>query len=209
MSRATRATVLVAAPLLLLASAIVLPANSNDIKEMVDIVVRDRDRVLAATLLAVAAQALLVPALVAVRSFAPARSRLAWAGLGFAVAGVVAAGLQAALGLFEWQMAAGDRGQMVALLDRLEFEGGTPFVLLAVGFLPLGLALLSAALWRARSVPRALPAAITAGAAGTIAGYEIPSVGVRIAGTLVLCAALIELARREPGPASAPAPRAA
>jgi hypothetical protein len=192
---------MVLAPALLLASAIVLPANSNDIGRMVDIVVRHRDRVLIAALLGIAAQALLLAALLGLRTLAPARSRLASAGLVCGVLGVIAGGLQGALGLFEWQMAAGERSQMVALLHRIEFDGGTPFVLVGVGLLPLGLVLLAAA---ARA-PVTARVGLAAGAVVTIAGYELPSLALRIAGVAITFAALCALAYAG-GTGGAPAP---
>jgi hypothetical protein len=200
-ARLARAAMVIASALLL-ASAVVLPANSNDIGRMVDIVVRHRDRVLIAALLGIAAQALLLGALLGLRGKAPAGSRLAAAGLACGVLGVIAGGLQGALGLFEWQMAAGQRGEMVALLHRLEFEGGTPFVLVAVGLLPLGLVLLAAA---ARA-PVAARAGLAAGAVVTIAGYELPSLGLRIAGVALTFAALCALAYAAGGGAEAPPP---
>lgn len=181
------------APALLLASAGILPANSNDVETQLAGVARHPDRFLVSDLLGLAAQALLVPAVLGlVWLLRERRAGYGHVGGGLVVLGVTAAGVQTGLGLVEWQMVArgADRAEMTALLGRIERSAGLTPILLAVALLSVGFVVLALGLHRARAVPAWSAAALAVGALAVDVGFEAPSFVVRVCASAVTFVAL-------------------
>lgn len=187
---------MIASASLSLATAVILPPNRSDLGAQVAGVAAHPDRFMAANLIALAALVLLVPALLglvhALRDLAP---RLALAGGGLALAGVMPVAVQIALGLVEWQMVKGgaERAQMVALLHRIEFSAGFVPILLAAALPALGLVVISVGLWRASIAPAWVAGLLAGGAVALDAGFELPSLALRIAAAAASLAAFAYL----------------
>lgn len=189
---------LVLAPALLLASAAVLPPNSNDVGAQLEGVARHPDRFLVSDLLGLGAQALLVPAVLGLVWLLRERGAgYGHVGGGLVVLGVTAAGVQTGLGLVEWQMVApgADRAQMTALLGTIEHSAGLTPILLAVALLSVGFAVLALGLHRARAVPAWAAASLAVGAFAVDVGYEAPSFVVRVAASALTFVALAAMGR--------------
>ncbi len=143
------------------------------------------DRQYISAVIALVAFALLVPAVFGLAALLrPARPRLARAGGGLAIAGLVATACSTGLGLLEWQMVKGrlDRAQMVALLDQLESSGGMAGVFFAGALVSGGLLLLALALGITRRLPVVLAAGLALGPIGVDLGFTVNSLPVAIAG---------------------------
>jgi hypothetical protein len=148
---------MVIAPLLVLVSEVIHPAEKSSSREQLAVIARHLDRWYAAHLIALVAIALLVPAVLGLMHMLRER-QVAWGhvGGGLALLGLLAVtGIVAVEGFVGWQAAAGgDRAQMVALFDRLTGTAGfvIPFIVVAFGLM-LGLICLAIGLYRARVVP--------------------------------------------------------
>ncbi|MFN2616618.1 MAG: hypothetical protein ABR581_05770 [Thermoleophilaceae bacterium] len=148
---------MVAAPLLLLVSEVLHPAEKTDTRDQLAVITGHLDRWYAAHLIAIVAIALLVPAVLGLMHMLREREvALGHLGGGLAMLGLLAiTGIVAIEGFVGWQAAAGgDRAQMVALFERLTGTAGfvVPFLVVAFGFM-LGLTCLAVGLYRARVVP--------------------------------------------------------
>jgi hypothetical protein len=145
------------APLLILVSEVIHPAEKSNSRDQLAVIAGHLDRWYAAHLIALVAIALTVPAVLGLMHMLRER-QVAWGHLGGALAmlGLLAiTGIVAVEGFVGWQAAAaGDRGQMVALFDRLTGTAGfvVPFMVVAFGFM-LGLTCLAIGLYRARVTP--------------------------------------------------------
>jgi hypothetical protein len=148
---------MVVAPLLVLVSEVIHPAEKSNTRDQLAVIAGHLDRWYVAHLIAIVAIALAVPAVLGLMHMLRER-QVAWGHLGggLALLGLLAiTGLVAVEGFVGWQAAAGgDRAQMVALFDRLTNTAGfvIPFIVVAYGFM-LGLACLAVGLYRARVVP--------------------------------------------------------
>ena len=118
---------MVIAPLLVLVSEVIHPAEKSSSREQLTVIARHLDRWYAAHLIALVAIALLVPAVLGLMHMLRER-QVAWGhvGGGLALLGLLAVtGIVAVEGFVGWQAAAGgDRAQMVALFDRLTGTAG-------------------------------------------------------------------------------------
>jgi hypothetical protein len=161
---------MVLAPLLVLVSEVIHPAEKSNSGDQLAVIAGHLDRWYVAHLIAIVAIALLVPAVLGLMHMLRERE-VAWGHLGggLAMLGLLAiTGIVAIEGFVGWQAAAGgDRAQMVALFDRLTGTAGfvIPFMVVAFGFM-LGLSCLAVGLYRARVVPSWVSLFLIVAAAG-------------------------------------------
>jgi len=146
---------LIAAPVAGLAATVVAPPAALDIGERLTIVAEHSTRFLAANLLAVLLQILLVPALLGLLHLLKGRGVvLGHIGGGLALAGVFGYMGVLATEFVVLQMAQGDRREMISLAERVYGSVGfAVFLMMFLFGLLLGLIVLSVALWRARIAP--------------------------------------------------------
>ncbi len=148
---------LITAPLVGLTATVVAPPAALDISERLTIVAEYPARFLAANILAVLLQILLVPALLGLLHLLRHRAVvLGHIGGGLALVGVFGYMGVLATEFVLLQMTEGgaDRGQMIALAERVYGSVGFGIFLLMFLFgLLLGLIVLAVALWRAGIVP--------------------------------------------------------
>jgi len=146
---------IIAAPVAGLAATVVAPPAALDVGERLTIVTEYSTRFLAANLLAVLLQILLVPALLGLLHLLKGREvALGHIGGGLALAGVFGYMGVLATEFVVLQMAQGDRREMISLAERVYGSVGfAVFLMMFLFGLLLGLIVLSVALWRARIAP--------------------------------------------------------
>ena len=202
---------LVAAPLAYLVSSLVAPPLEADESAQLAQMSAHSDRTYLFALLTILGSALLVPAIVGVVRTASGSPWLAYLGGGLAELGMlIAVGDSFGL-LWNWQLAApgSDRGQMAALLHRVDTVGGISLIFTIGGLaLVAGCALLGVALWRTRAVPWWAALALPVGAVVNIAGFASNSRLVLDFSAVVLLAALVPVAMRIAGSGMALRPSA-
>ncbi|MGI8579974.1 MAG: hypothetical protein ACR2K9_05445 [Solirubrobacteraceae bacterium] len=191
-------TSMIVSAVLSLATAVILPPNRGDVGGQVATVATAPTRFVIANLIALFSLILLIPAVLGlVHALRDRKPRLALIGGGFALAGIMPVAVQIALGLVEWKMvsAGADRHEMVALLDRIEFSTGFVPILLAAVMPAVGLSVLAFGLARTRLAPAWVAVCVALGALGLDAGFEIPSLAVRIGSAVLTVAAFAWLGR--------------
>jgi hypothetical protein len=147
---------MVVAPLLLLVAAVIHPESKTDEGSQLAVIADHLDAWFAAHLIALVAIALAVPAVLGLMHMLRERQvAFGHVGGGLAMLGLLAyVGIVAIEGFVGWQMgAAGDRGEMTALFERLTETAGVviPFFIVSVAF-AVGMLFLAAGLYRARVV---------------------------------------------------------
>jgi hypothetical protein len=189
---------LVVAPLAYLVSTLVAPPLESDEAAQLAQMAAHADRTYLFALLTIVGSMLLLPATVGLAQLSARRSP--W--LAYLGGGLVALGVLVAIGdsfglLWEWQMAVpgSNRTQMAALLNRFDTTTGVA-LLFTIGGLALltGCALLAAALWRSRAVPRWAALALPIGAVANIAGFSANSLVLLDVSALILLAAFVPAA---------------
>jgi hypothetical protein len=189
---------MIVSAVLSLATAVVLPPNRGDVGDQVATVATAPTRFAIANFIALVSLILLVPAVLGlVHALRNLRPRLALTGGALALAGVMPVAVQIALGLVEWKMVSpgADRHEMVALLDRIEFSTGFVPILIAAVMPAIGLSILAFGLARTRLAPTWVAMCVAVGALGLDAGFEIPSLAVRIGSAALTVAAFAWLGR--------------
>jgi hypothetical protein len=155
---------LVLSPVFLLAAFVVVPTMASDTRAMLAAIAQHPTQWYLFGLFLLVSYVLLAPAVLGLMHLLRDRAA-AWSGIGGSLAflGTFAAVADTRLVFVHWQMAApeADRGQMVALLTRLEAAAGAtlPFILGTLG-LVIGTVLLAIGLYRARAVPTWVAAAL-------------------------------------------------
>jgi hypothetical protein len=148
---------MIAAPLFLVASALVSPALKSDEAAQLGVIAAHPDRWYWFTLLLLIGSILLVPALLGLAALAYERSpRLATIGGSLAILGSLIAIGDVMSQFVSWQMVAdgADRAQMAALLHRFDNSGGVGVVFNVGGLSVLaGVIMLTVGLIRARVAP--------------------------------------------------------
>lgn len=166
---------LVLSPLFLLAAFVVVPTMASDTRAMLAAIAQHPTQWYLFGLFLLVSYVLLAPAVLGLMHLLRDRAA-AWSGIGGSLAflGTFAAVADTRLVFVHWQMAApeADRGQMVALLTRLEAAAGAtlPFILGTLG-LVIGTVLLAIGLYRARAVPTWVAAALGAGIVANLAAF--------------------------------------
>jgi hypothetical protein len=166
---------LIAAPLTLLASALVSPAIKSSEADQLAAIALDPGRYYLFTMLIFVGTALLVPVVFGLMYMVRDRSAvLGHVGGSLAMVGALVGVGDALSQLFIWQMVApgADRAQMVGLLTRVDNAIGAALVfrLGGLGFV-IGMVILAIALYRARAVPAWAAAGMGVGAFLNIAGF--------------------------------------
>ena len=166
---------MVTAPLLFLVAMVIHPETGTDEASMVAAAAGSPDEWYIAHLLVLVSIVLAVPAVLGLMHMLREREvAFGHLGGGLGILGLIAfAGLVTVEGLVGWQMAvAGDRGEMVALLERLYDTTGVVVPLYVMSFaFTLGALCLAAGLYRARAVQSWMAAFVAVGAvAGAIGG---------------------------------------
>jgi hypothetical protein len=159
---------MILAPLFLLVGVVVHPESETDEAAQLAVIAENLDAWYLAHLLVLVGIALAIPAVLGLMHMLREREvALGHVGGGLGLLGLVAfTGLVAIEGFAGWQMAAaGDRGEMVALLERLYDTAGVliPFFVVSFGF-TLGMLCLAAGLYRARAVQSWMAICLAAGA---------------------------------------------
>lgn len=179
---------MIVGPLLMLIASALGPSHeqSRTLAGPLPTIALGPSRFLAFVLLGLLALGFLVPAVLGVAYFLVTRQpRLALVGAGLLVTGILCSAVVQGIQLVQHQMVdeSADREQMVALLERLEAGFGlrVVFVLFLLGLI-LGWLVLSVALLRHSAVPRAVPVLILASLVVNVAGWELLSRFVFLAG---------------------------
>jgi hypothetical protein len=189
---------LVAAPILVLASAIISPKLDTDGKDQLALAAAHADRWFIANVVGLAALALMVPAIMGLIHMLRERQVLAgFIGGGLALLGVLAATAATGMSLVLWEMTKPglDTTQMGTLADRIM---GSTGIQLAV-FVPtacflIGMVDLAFGLLRARAVPALCALALAVGAAGLTIGLgPAASIALAIAGAGVLLVGMLPI----------------
>lgn len=188
---------LIVSPVLWLASSGLGPSHqeSRTLTGMLPFIEAHPDRFLASVLIGLLSLAFLVPAVVAIAALIRRRRPLlAVAGSALVIIGTVSLAVVYGVQLVQHEMvvSGADRGQMVALLQRL--EGAVGMKLIVVGFtlgLFLGWVTLAAGLFGAVHVPNAMPLAVLASLPVNFVGLEVVSrvvflIGLGWLGVLIL-----------------------
>jgi hypothetical protein len=166
---------MVAAPLLLLAAMVVHPETGTDEASVITAAAANPDAWYIAHLLVLVAIVLAVPAVLGLMHMLREREvTLGHMGGGLGLLGLIAfTGIVTIEGLVGWQMAvAGDRGEMVALLERMFATTGVviPLYVMSYAF-TLGVLCLATGLYRARVVQWWMALFVAVGAiAAAVAG---------------------------------------
>jgi hypothetical protein len=166
---------MVAAPLLFLVAMVIHPETGTDEGSIVAAAAESPDAWYIAHLLVLMAVVLAVPAVLGLMHMLRRREvALGHVGGGLGLLGLIAfAGIVAVEGMVGWQMgAAGDRGEMVALLERLFETTGVVVPLYYMSFaFTIGVICLAVGLYRARAVQSWMAAFVAVGViAGAIGG---------------------------------------
>lgn len=185
---------LIAAPLILLASALVSPEIKSSEADQLAVIAQDPGRYYLFTLLILVSTALWVPLVLGliymVRERAPVLGNL---GGSLALLGTLVGVGDAISQLFIWQMVApgADRAQMVALLMRFDNAGGAAIIFRIGGpALVIGTVILSIALHRARAVPAWAATGTAVGTILNIAGFVASSTLLVVISSVVLLVSL-------------------
>jgi hypothetical protein len=195
---ARRATgmAMILTPIAWLASAIVAPQFATDEGAQLAVIAQHPDRWYAFALLTLVGAMLLVPALMGVTGLLRERAPLAgYVGGSLAVLGTLVAIGDSLEQLVIWQMGAGDRGQMAALLTRLDDAAGLTLIF-TIGALALlvGTVTLAVGLVRARIAPLWAAACLPLAMVVNVAGFAAASRSIVAASCVILLAALAPLA---------------
>jgi len=198
-------TSLIAAPVLMLLSGLVLPQLRGPDGTELSVSAGHPGRYYAYVLLGLASSVALIPAVYGImRRVHPRHARLG------AVGGVLAF-IGAALSLADWggELVKVEMGAlnpayhqaMAALLKRFDSSPriAVPLQLAGIGFL-LGMILLAIALFRGRTAPGWVCIGLTAGTIGNLAGFAIGSLLVLDLGNAALLASMAYLAARPSAP---------
>lgn len=198
-TRVALAASMIGAGVLMIASAIVMPAIKSDEAAQIAVIAQHPARYYLFTILILGSSMLLVPALIGLMRLGAERSpRLANIGGTLSVFGALVAVGDSMSQLVVWQMGArgGDRAQMAALLHRFDNVAGASLVFALGGLaVVIGIALLAIALYRSRTAPAWAAAALPVGTVLNIAGFSAGSTGVLILSGVVLLAGLGWIAR--------------
>jgi hypothetical protein len=201
-------TSLIAAPVLLLLSGLVLPQLRGPDGTELSVSASHPGRYYAYVLLGLAGTVLLAPAVYGIAR----RTRLRRARLG-AIGGSLAL-IGVALSLADWggELVKVEMGAlsttyhdaMVALLDRFDSSAriAVPLQVSGIAFL-LGMILLAIGLFRGRTAPGGVCIALIAGTLGNIAGFAAGSLVILDLGNAALLLGMGYLAARPPMPAAA------
>ena len=192
-SRFFRTTVgisLIAAPLILVASALVSPAIKSSEAEQLAVVAQDPGRYYLFTVLIFLSTALWIPLLLGLMHMVRRRgAALGNVGGSLAIAGTLVGVGDAVSQLFIWQMVSpgADRAQMVALLARFDNTfGAAIFFRIGGPALVVGTILVCVALYRARAVPAWAAAGAAVGTLLNIAGFVAASTLIVLFSSVVL-----------------------
>jgi MFS family permease len=189
---------MVLAPLFLLASAVVSPKLDTHEAGMLSNAADHLDRFYLSTMLGAVAVILLVPAVLGLMHML--RERRTGAGLlggGLALFGAMAAMAGTGVNLVLWQMASGgNRGEMVALLHRVNHTTGTfiPLYICTLGIV-LGFAVMSYALMAERMVHWSMAAAMTLGTLAVTIAFMAGSLALLIIGAAIFFVGLASVGR--------------
>ena len=177
---------MVLAPLLLLVAAVVHPESKTGEGAQLAVIAGNLDAWYVAHLIALVAIVLAVPAVLGLMHMLREREvAFGHVGGGLALVGLLAyVGIVAIEGFVGWQMgAAGDRGAMTALLERVNETAGivVPFFIVSFAF-AIGMLALAAGLYRARAVQSWMALFLVVGAvcvavAGPVAANWLMIVG--------------------------------
>jgi hypothetical protein len=185
---------LIAAPLALLASALVSPPIRNNEADQLAVIAQESGRYYLFTLLILIGTALLVPVFVGFMYLVRERAAtLGNIGGSLAILGTLIAVGDAVSQLFVWQMVApeADRQQMVALLTRFDNAPQVAIMFMVGGLSTIaGMTLLSIALYRAGAAPAWVAAGIAVGAILNIAGFMTQNTWLVIVSSVVLLVSL-------------------
>jgi hypothetical protein len=202
---------MIAAPLFLVASAVVSPQLKSDEGAQLAVIAAHPTRWYWFTLLLLIGSILLVPALVGIAGLVHGRSpRLATIGGSLAILGSLIAIGDVMSQFVSWQMVAGgaDRAQMAALLQRFDNAAGVG-VVFSVGGLSvlLGVVLLTVGVIRARVAPAwaaiglsvATVLNIVAFSSASTAGVAVSWIALLVAMGYIGCCALVAETRDRVG----------
>lgn len=187
---------LVAAPILLLASAIISPKLDTDGKDQLALATAHADRWFIANVVGLAALALLVPAVMGLIHMLRERQVLAgFVGGALTLLGVLAATAATGMSLVLWEMTKPglDTTQMGALADRVMGSTGIQLaVFVPTAFFAIGMLVLAFGLFRARAVPALCALALGVGAVALAIGLgPAASIALAIAGAGVLLVGML------------------
>lgn len=179
---------MIVAPLLMLVASALGPSHeeSRTLAGPLPSIAASPNRFLAFVLLGLLALGVLVPAVLGVTHVVGTRQPgLAMIGAALLVAGILCSAVVQGIELVQHQMVdeGADRTQMVSLLERLEGGAGLRivFVVFLVGLM-LGWMVMSVGLFRNPSVPSAVPVLIIASLVVNLAGQELASRFLFLAG---------------------------
>jgi hypothetical protein len=185
---------LIAAPLALLASALVSPPIRSNEADQLAVIAQEPGRYYLFTLLILIGTGLLVPVFVGFMYLVRERAALLGnVGGSLAILGTLVAVGDAVSQQVIWQMAApeADRQQMVALLARFDNAPQVAIMFMVGGLSTIaGVTLLSIALYRAGAAPALVAAGIAVGAILNIVGFMTQSTLLVIVSSAVLLVAL-------------------
>jgi len=181
---------LVLAPVLVLASVVAMPTAAASATDQLAAIGESPGRWYAFTLLSLVSSVLFVPALLALmqlgRERAPFRTIV---GAGLCAVGAFVAVADSGTQLVYWQMARGDRGEMLALAHRYEHAAGATAFFTVGGFaFMLGAILLGLGLARAHALPVWAAACIPTGIIVNIVGFASGNRALLIASGILLIA---------------------
>jgi hypothetical protein len=187
---------LVAAPILMLAAAIISPKLDADGQDQLALAAAHADRWFIANVVGLAALALLVPAVMGLIHMLRERQVLAgFVGGGLALLGVLAAIAATGMSLVLWEMTKPglDPVQMGTLADRVVGSTGIQLaVFVPTVLFPIGMVVLSVGLFRARAVPALCALALAVGAVALMIGFgPAASIALAIAGAGVLLVGML------------------
>jgi hypothetical protein len=185
---------LIAAPLILLASALISPEIKSSEADELAVIAQDPRRYYLFTVLIFVSTALWVPLVLGLIYMVRERSAaLGNVGGSLALIGTLIGIGDAISQLFIWQMVSpgADRAQMVALLTRFDNAAGAAIIFRIGGpALVVGTVILSIALYRARAVPAWAAVGMAVGTFLNIAGFVASSTFVVIISSAVLLVSL-------------------
>jgi hypothetical protein len=190
---------MVASPLLFLIAMVVHPATGTEEASLVAAAAGSPDAWYIAHLLVLVAIVLAVPAVLGLMHMLREREvAFGHLGGGLAMVGLLAfTGLVTVEGLVGWQMAeAGDRGEMVALLERLYDTTGVVVPLYVMSFaFTLGVICLAIGLYMARAVQSWMAVCLVAGAVAAAIGGAAAIEWLAIVGAAILLVGLGSIGR--------------
>ena len=177
MRRVGSGLAMILAPMLWFASSALGPGHeaSRHLADMLSQIAANPNRFLASVLSGLLSLILFVPAVLGVESLVRRRRPLlALTGAALVVIGILSLAVVQGVQLVQHQMisAPADRGQMVALLERLEGGIGLKVIFVGTFALFVGWVLMSAALLATRVVPRLIPLSILVSLVLNLVGFE-------------------------------------